>query len=102
MIPIAQQFAYPPGTKPIVKYSDFNCQGDASVSCSCTYNIGLTVPDKGAWVTSGSVLTLFSETEALPYVSDYTAAGNQLQLVGHEGTDVLGQRGLRTLVFNKQ
>ncbi|HXK17739.1 MAG TPA: hypothetical protein VNG33_08050 [Polyangiaceae bacterium] len=93
---------YPPGLAPKPSYSNFKCVDSANRDrCECTYAVGLSVLDKGVFSTSSGQLSLFSSTEALPYVADYCVSGAQMQMTGHAGTDLLGQTGLRALTFKK-
>jgi hypothetical protein len=98
---------YPIDVIPQPYYYNFDCLpqgsdgGTSGDGCRCTYTVRLVVPDKGTWVVSGSMLSLFSVSDALPYDNDFAATGAQLQMVGHAGLDLMGQQGLRTLVFAK-
>jgi hypothetical protein len=97
---------YPNDVIPQPYYYNFDClplgsDGGSGDGCRCTYTVRLVVPDKGTWVVNGGMLSLFSVSDALPYDNDFATAGTQLQMVGHAGLDLMGQPGLRTLVFAK-
>jgi hypothetical protein len=93
---------YPVGLVPQPTYSNFNCQDDGKNGCDCAYTIALDVPDHGQFAPVDTTVTLYSDTAALPYANDYTSDGATLTMTGHDGFDVMGQLGLRTLIFGKQ
>jgi hypothetical protein len=92
---------YPVGLVPQPSYSSIDCQDDGHNGCACSYTVGLVVPDRGQFASVGTTLTLYSETSALPYANDYSSDGASLAMTGRDGFDVMGQLGLRTLVFSK-
>jgi hypothetical protein len=108
LTPLGLLPSFPPEVTPQPSYFLFDCQGEGGVKptsngCHCTYTVRLVVPDKGTWaVHDQNRLTLFSITEAIPFENDFSAVGSALAMTGHGGLDLMGQPGLRTLVFKKQ
>jgi hypothetical protein len=101
---IAFQPTYPQGLVPQPTFSNIFCDHEASGAggCTCTYSVSLDVPDRGTWTNAqGTVLTLYSDTNAIPYDLDYSSDGNVLGMSGHAGLDVMGQRGLRKVNWRK-
>jgi hypothetical protein len=101
---LAFQPFYPNGLLPQPTFSNIMCNAETSSAggCTCTYEITLDVPDHGTWTNERqTVLTLYSDTAAPPYDLDYSSDGSTLNMSGHEGLDVMGQRGLRKLIWRK-
>lgn len=102
---LAFQPLYPQGLVPQPSFSNLLCDHEASGAggCSCTYEVTLDVPDRGAWTNEqGTILTLFSDSAAIPYDLDYSSDGTILGMSGHDGLDVMGQRGLRKVYWRKR
>jgi hypothetical protein len=103
LLSLAFQPFYPQGLLPTPIYTKMTCKDAARGNgCDCSYNVWLVVHDTGAWTSEkGTILSFYSDTAALPYDHDFTATDSSLQMSGHDGLDVFGQRGLRTLYWKK-
>jgi hypothetical protein len=102
---IMLQPQYPQGLVPQPSFFNIFCEPVTSSAggCSCTYDVTLDVPDRGTWTNGqGTILTLYSDTAALPYDLDYASDGTLLGMSGHDGLDVMGQRGLRKVYWRKR
>jgi hypothetical protein len=101
---LANQPTYPQGLVPQPSFSNIFCEPVTSSAggCSCKYDVTLDVPDRGTWTNAQyGILTLYSDTAAIPYDLDYASDGTSLGMSGHAGLDVMGQRGLRKVYWKK-
>jgi hypothetical protein len=95
---------YPQGLVPAPGYSGITCLPATSAGggCTCTYNVSLDIHDTGTWTNErGTILSLYSDSATLPYDTDYATDGTILGMSGHDGFDLLGQRGLRRLTWTR-
>jgi hypothetical protein len=104
LVPLQYQPFYPQGLLPQPSYLNMSCGPAADHNgCTCTYDVTLDIHDTGAWTNAkGSILSLYSDSAAPPFDQDYASDGSVLKMSGHDGLDVFGQRGLRTLLWRKQ
>jgi hypothetical protein len=102
LVPLQYQPLYPQGLVPAPGYSKITCAPatTAAGGCDCTYDVTLDTHDTGTWTNErGTILSLYSDSAALPYDTDYSTDGVTLGMSGHDGFDLLGQRGLRRLTW---
>jgi hypothetical protein len=93
--------------------SGIKCQEMTDGGCICDYTYQVTVLDKGAWASNGSLLSLTNElytyngvrnaanAPTLPNLANYCASGDQLTMSGNAGTSLSGVVGLRTMSLRK-
>jgi hypothetical protein len=101
---LGNQPTYPPGLVPQPSFSNIFCEKVTSSAggCDCKFDVTLDVPDRGTWTNAeGTILTLYSDTAAIPYDLDYASNGTNMGMSGHNGLDVMGQRGLRKVFWKK-
>ena len=102
---LGNQPTYPQGLLPQPSFSNIFCEKVTSSAggCDCKFDVTLDVPDRGAWTKNadGTILTLYSDTAAIPYDLDYASNGTSMGMSGHDGLDVMGQRGLRKVFWKK-
>jgi hypothetical protein len=82
-----------------------NCADDGAGSCDCTYVVtNMTVAgDVGSWRLSNGVLMHYPSLPAIypPEASDFSLAGDSLQVHGHAGVPLLAHDPLRTLTLTR-